>query len=188
LLNLKRSIAIVNSLKVKHSVPLKFKFSRQSVAISVAALALLIAGLWWAMRDTSRALPPNLQVTTLDSKTFDVTNSAAPLLITFWATTCAICIQEMPRLEAFQAQLKAQGVKVLSIAMPYDRPQSVLEFAKSRGHSLNYVLDLEGKLNKTFGGVVETPTAMVVHHGRIIKTIRGEPRWQELHDYFKKLS
>jgi thiol-disulfide isomerase/thioredoxin len=169
-------------------VPLKFKFSLQSVLVGLAAFGLLIAALWWATRDTSRALPPNLQVTTLEIKTFEVTNSAAPLLVTFWATTCAICIKEMPQLEAFQSRLKDQGVKVLSIAMPYDRPLSVLEFAKSRGHSLNYVIDLDGRLNKTFGGVVETPTAMVVHRGRIIKTIRGEPQWQELHDYFKKLS
>jgi thiol-disulfide isomerase/thioredoxin len=158
------------------------------VALLVAVAALAFAAWYFAREKSQPGLPPSLAITSLADVRFDVTASDKPVLVSFWATTCAVCIREMPQLIQFQKDHELYGLKVVAVAMPYDKPLSVLEFAKSRQFALHYAIDLDGKINRAFGGIQETPTALIVYKQRIVKTIRGEPDWAKLHDFIKNLS
>jgi thiol-disulfide isomerase/thioredoxin len=49
-----------------------------------------------------------------------------PLLVNFWATWCAPCIEEMPMLDVFYRQHAANGLQVVGLAI--DQPSSVRKF------------------------------------------------------------
>ena len=51
------------------------------------------------------------------------------VLVNFWATWCPPCLEEMPDLVALYEERK--DVMVLGIAMDYQNPKTVLEFADS---------------------------------------------------------
>ena len=51
-----------------------------------------------------------------------------PLLLNFWATWCAPCVKELPELVQFQQEHRAQGWRVLGLAV--DAPTPVREFLK----------------------------------------------------------
>ena len=49
-----------------------------------------------------------------------------PLLVNFWATWCAPCVEEMPMLDVFYRQQAANGLQVVGLAI--DQPSSVRKF------------------------------------------------------------
>jgi thiol-disulfide isomerase/thioredoxin len=51
-----------------------------------------------------------------------------PLLLNFWATWCPPCVDELPLIEAFYLQNKANGWQVLGLAI--DRPAPVQTFLR----------------------------------------------------------
>jgi thiol-disulfide isomerase/thioredoxin len=157
--------------------------------IVASALAVVIAvGAWLTLTPVARNVPADFKITTLKDQTIEIGNAKAPVLISFWATTCAICMKEMPQLVAFQKQHASLGLRVVAVAMPYDRPLSVMNYAQSRQFDLDYSIDFGGKINRALGGISETPTALLIHKGKVIQTIRGEPDWQKLNDIVKQLS
>ncbi|WP_051378072.1 TlpA family protein disulfide reductase [Derxia gummosa] len=58
------------------------------------------------------------------------------VVVNFWATWCAPCVEEMPGLQAIATDLAPAGVSVVGIAI--DNPQPVRDFA--RAHGIGYAL------------------------------------------------
>jgi thiol-disulfide isomerase/thioredoxin len=165
------------------------RLTKLSLAALAAVVLLLALSAWYFAREKAQPrLPASLEITSLANVVVNIATSDKPVLVSFWATTCAVCIREMPQLIQFQKDHQASGLKVIAVAMPYDKPSSVFEFAKARNFAIHYAIDLDGKINRSFGGIQETPTALVIHKQRIVKTIRGEPDWAKLHDFIKDLS
>jgi len=103
-------------------------------------------------------------------------------LINFWATSCATCVKEMPDMVRTYQQFKDKGLEFVAVAMSYDPPMYVMNYAQTRQLPFKVAMDSNGTAAKAFGDVQLTPTTFVVDKdGRILKRYVGEPEWDALH-------
>ncbi len=104
------------------------------------------------------------------------------VLVNFWATTCAVCVAEMPLLAATQQQFGPRGFNTLAVAMPYDPPALVANFAQQRQLPFGVVIDPLGRVVDAFGGVQGTPSHfMLDRQGRVAARFQGAVQAPALH-------
>lgn len=109
-------------------------------------------------------------------------------LVNFWATTCVSCVKEMPALVSTYNKYKNQGFETVAVAMSYDPPAWVLNFAQTRQLPFKVALDNTGEIAQHWGDVKLTPTTYLVDkQGRIVKRYVGEPDMAALHTLIEKL-
>ena len=109
-------------------------------------------------------------------------------LVNFWATSCPTCVAEMPEIVSTYNKYKDQGYDTLAVAMSYDPPSYVLNFAQSRQLPFQVAIDNTGAVAKAWGDVKLTPTTYIVNkRGEIVKTYIGQPNFAELHQLIEKL-
>ncbi|CAN5419095.1 TlpA disulfide reductase family protein [soil metagenome] len=104
------------------------------------------------------------------------------LVINFWATWCAPCVEEMPELSAMQAELSGRNIQILGIGI--DSAKNIGEFtAKYRIAYPIYVAGMEGtELSRSLGNVAGgLPfTVLLSADGRIKKTYLGRLKMDAL--------
>ncbi len=102
--------------------------------------------------------------------------------VNFWATSCTTCIKEMPEVVETYQRFSARGFELLAVAMSYDPPQYVREYALQHHLPFKVVLDSGGTIAAAFDNVNLTPTAILIDKdGRIMRRIVGEPDFPALH-------
>jgi peroxiredoxin len=109
-------------------------------------------------------------------------------LVNFWATSCVTCVAEMPKVIATYDKYKDRGYDTLAVAMSYDPPSYVVNFAQTRKLPFKVAIDNTGTVAQAWGDVKLTPTTYVVNkRGEIVKRYVGEPDFAELHRLIEKL-
>ena len=109
-------------------------------------------------------------------------------LVNFWATTCVTCVKEMPALVATHHKFAERGYETVAVAMAYDPPAWVLNFAQSRQLPFKVALDNTGEIAKAWGDVKLTPTTYLLDkQARIVKRYVGEPEMGALHQLIEEL-
>ncbi len=111
----------------------------------------------------------------IDGQHITLANSLGkPVLLSFWSTTCSICIAEMPDLVNLYHRYHPKGFELISVTMPYDRPDRVIEMSKQHGLPFPVALDIFGDVALAFGGVNATPTHILINaDGQIIDRFVG---------------
>lgn len=96
------------------------------------------------------------------------------VLVTFWATSCPICMKEMPELVHVYRQYQARGFEIVAVAMAYDMPELVRAYAAKNGLPFPVAIDTDGRLARAFHNVTAVPTAFVVDKdGRLVSRTVG---------------
>ncbi len=109
---------------------------------------------------------PDVTFATLDGgrPTLAALADRGAVLVSFWASDCRTCLAEAPELEALRERYAPRGFELVSVAMPYDRPDFVLEAAGDWKHPV--ALDIEGEVLAAFEPVPGTPTGYLVGRDR----------------------
>ncbi|GAB4205606.1 MAG: TlpA disulfide reductase family protein [Tibeticola sp.] len=154
---------------------------------AVAALVLATGGYLVFGASTSPA-PASTFVLLDGSKQTTAEFKGSVTLVNFWATTCVTCVAEMPKLVATYEKYAPQGYDTVAVAMSYDPPAYVVNFAQTRKLPFKVALDNTGAVAKAWGDVQLTPTTYLVDkQGRIVKRYVGEPDFAELHQLIEQL-
>jgi thiol-disulfide isomerase/thioredoxin len=154
-----------------------------------AGFAALGAGFaWWRIaprESTSAAVELLLAQTMPDAagRPFDFAAlRGTPLVVNFWATWCAPCVDEMPELSEMHTELAPKGVQVVGIGI--DSAANIAEF--SRKLPVSYPLLVAGmngtELARQFGnpsGALPY-TVLIDRHGRVAHRILGRVKIEPL--------
>jgi len=99
--------------------------------------------------------------------------SGRPVFITFWATSCHSCVKEIPLLSRLYRELSPHGLEIIAVAMPYDRPDFVLQMKNELAIPYPIALDLHGEAVKAYD-IHFTPNSFLLDEsGSIIKHYVG---------------
>lgn len=153
--------------------------------MAFAVLAVAIAGYFsWS----AKAAAPEVIFTGLNGeKITSKSLRGKVVMVNFWATSCETCVKEMPQMVETYNKYKGQGLEYIAVAMSYDPPNYVLNYAQTRNLPFKVALDVQGDLAKSFGEVKLTPTTFVIDKdGNIIKRYVGEPEFAALHQLLEK--
>ena len=151
-------------------------------SLSALALAALLAGCGQDVAPPSSfVLLDGSQKTTADLK-------GKVTLVNFWATSCTTCVAEMPQLVATYDKFKGRGYETIAVAMQYDPPSYVVNFAETRKLPFKVAIDNTGAIAQAWGDVKLTPTTYLVNkQGEIVKKYVGAPNFDDLHKLIEKL-
>ncbi len=167
---------------------------RSTVVISMIAVVFAAAGAWYGNHRLAPVAVEPVAVATLFALSLpdlaDKPQALAqwrgkPLLLNFWATWCAPCVQEMPELSLLQAEIGEPALRIVGIGI--DSASNMREFAKKL--SLTYPLLIGGmggsELSRQFGNQAGgLPfTVLISADGSIRKTYLGRLKIDEVrHD------
>ena len=90
---------------------------RPVLVVFVVLLTSLAPPVWGAETDQEIPVFPNIAFTALDgSKQLDLESfRGRPVLVTFWASWCGPCRQELPELQKLSAELADEGFALVTI-------------------------------------------------------------------------
>ncbi|WP_435009941.1 TlpA family protein disulfide reductase [Tundrisphaera lichenicola] len=97
------------------------------------------------------------------------------VLVDFWATWCAPCVIELPRLQAAYAKYQGKGFEIVSVSLD-ETPTAVLDFVKARKLPWRQVHNAtaDGDLVEAFGVKNIPATFLIDPGGKIIRLeLRG---------------
>jgi peroxiredoxin len=157
-----------------------------SAIIAALAAGVLALAVYLALARTAPA--PDVTFGTLQGETLTTASLRGKVvLVNFWATSCVTCIKEMPGLAETARKYSDRGVEIVAVAMSYDPPSHVLQYAEKNALPFKVALDLRGEIARGFGDVQQTPTTFVLdRRGNIVKKYLGEPDFAELHGLLEK--
>jgi peroxiredoxin len=110
------------------------------------------------------------------------------VVLNFWATWCAPCVEEVPSLVEMQRRLKGKGVTVLAVSVDVD-DNAYRHFVTDHGLSLLTVRDPDQKSNALYGSFKFPETYIIDRNGVMRRKFIGAVDWTtpEITDFLSKL-
>lgn len=167
--------------------------SGRHLAIAALLCAGVVGGGLLLAPPAAPAAAPAVAYTLLDGQTGKLNQlKGQVVLVNFWATSCSICVAEMPALASTFETYRSRGLQTLAVAMQDDPPALVATFAEQKRLPFGVVIDNTGAIVRSFagsfGGVPGTPTTFLINkRGEIVKRYVGKPDFAALHTLLEQL-
>jgi cytochrome c biogenesis protein CcmG, thiol:disulfide interchange protein DsbE len=116
--------------------------AKRRTCVRLACALALLSTFGFASFGSAQASPnigeeaPSLIVTTLDGSTLDLSKLRGNVvMVNYWATWCAPCRKEMPKLNAFYRRYHAKGLEIIGVSIDLERD---FERARKSAHAVAY--------------------------------------------------
>jgi peroxiredoxin len=131
---------------------------------------------------------PDFTVQDSDSKVTLSQLRGKVVVLNFWATWCAPCVEEVPSLEQLQQKMKSKGVVVLAVSVDEDGT-AYRQFLERHKVDLLTVRDASQKSNNLYGTFKFPETYIIDRNGIMRRKFIGQVDWSEpeIVDFLGKL-
>lgn len=120
---------------------------------------------------------PNFKVTTDSGKTVTRDNFDGKLLVlNFWATWCAPCLEELPSLDAFARKYADKGVTVLAVSVDRKQERYRSLLAQAKPGFLTF-WDPEGNIPVSYGTFMYPETYIIDKQGKVVRKVIAAQNW-----------
>ena len=153
--------------------------------LSLMALGILVIS---ANLTTSTTAYASTQLIPLPNATFQQLNGSpmslselkgTVVLLNFWGTWCAPCLQEIPGLIRLSHQFKTKGLEVVGIALDSGHPHDIRAFMTEHGMDYSILMGDMALVKKQFH-VMGFPTSLLIdRQGKIRQRYFG-PQTEEV--------
>jgi peroxiredoxin len=145
----------------------------------------LIAYVWFrppAWVSDENRVAPEVKVVLLDGRQTSLEQLRGKVvLVNFWATWCPYCRHEMPDMERFYRDHRAQGFEILALSQD-EAPEPVRQFMAKEAYHFPVAM-AEARHAAAFGDVNRLPTSFLIdRQGRIRKKISGQVHYVRLEE------
>lgn len=150
----------------------------------------LIVYVWFRppawVSDENRAAP-EMKAVLLDGRQVSLEQLRGKVvLVNFWATWCPYCRHEMPDMERFYGDYRAQGFEILALSQD-DAPEPVRQFMAKDGYHFPAAM-AQPEQAASLGGVSRLPTSFIIdRQGRVRHKISGQVHYARLESLVKPL-
>jgi len=151
----------------------------------LVVLILLISG------HLAMAQVPAAEVKTLDGKSLNtstISNDGKPIVISFWATWCKPCVQELSTIhDLYPEWVEQTGVKMYAVSIDNSRSmKQVAPFVNGKAWEYEVLLDPNGDFKRVMN-VVNVPHTFILNgKGEVIYEHTSYAPGDE-EEYFKKI-
>lgn len=125
---------------------------------------------------------PNFKLESLDGNNFELTQALGkgPVLLSFWATWCKPCMEEMNELNKIYEELKEKGFTLLAISTDNEKTiAKVKPLVKSKGYNFTVLLDKNSDVARKYYAQQIPYSVLIDKDGKIISSHMGYMKGDE---------
>jgi len=132
---------------------------------------------------TAQQKAPNFKLGNLDGKYVELKNliGKGPFLISFWATWCKPCIEELAEYKKIYSEFKSSGFNMLAISTDDEKTVAkVKPFVKSKDYNFTILLDTNSEVARKYYVQNVPHTVLLDEKGNIVYSHTGYKKGDEL--------
>lgn len=125
---------------------------------------------------------PNFKLESLDGNNFELTQALGkgPVLLSFWASWCKPCMEEMNELNKIYEELKEKGFTLLAISTDNEKTiAKVKPLVKSKGYNFTVLLDKNSDVARKYYAQQIPYSVLIDKDGKIVSSHMGYMKGDE---------
>ncbi len=133
--------------------------------------------------DLSGRKAPNFKLIDLNGKFIELNKETGngPILLSFWATWCKPCLEEMAEYNKIYKQYKDEGFTLLAVSTDTEKSVAkVKPYIKSKGYDFRVLLDTNSEVARKYYAQQMPYTVLIDKSGNIVYSHLGYMKGDEM--------